>query len=174
MNRCPRNQHAQGCEEGGQHHQPHGNPVNSHVVMNVGARNPGLIDFELKTGKVAMQMNRQVQGGHECQDRNDEGKNFDVAVAARDQQQQQSAHRRNEGHQRKNHRVEACRVHRVPSSHSHPDHVGDHHRAAGGHPSGIRSQITRLHVASLVRKVARRICGIVNRRINHSLVHAMP
>src|ERR1039458_4995576 len=61
-----------------------------------------------------------------------------------------------------------------PSSNSHPNHVGDHHGAAGGHPPCIRPQITRLHVASLVRQVASGISGIVHRGINHSLVHPVP
>src|ERR1035438_119483 len=61
-----------------------------------------------------------------------------------------------------------------PSSNSHPNHVGDHNGAASGHPPCIRSQVTRLHVASLVRQVARSIGGIVHGRIDHSLVHPVP
>src|ERR1700690_2427668 len=61
-----------------------------------------------------------------------------------------------------------------PSSNSHPNHVGDHNGAASGHPPCIRSQVTRLHVASFVRQVARRIGGIVHGRIDHSLVHPVP
>ena len=48
VNRIPRNQHAQRREERGQHHQPDGNSVNAHVVMNVGSRDPDLVDLELE------------------------------------------------------------------------------------------------------------------------------
>jgi hypothetical protein len=74
VNRMPGNQHAQGREERGQHHQPDGNSVNAHVVMNVGGRNPDFVDLELERAEFTMQVYRQMQRGHKCQQRDDEGK----------------------------------------------------------------------------------------------------
>ena len=61
MNRFPGDQHAQWGEKSGQHHQPHGNSVHAHVVMNVGYRNPCAIEFILKPGLGPMEVNRQMQ-----------------------------------------------------------------------------------------------------------------
>ena len=84
-----------------------------------------------------------------------EGKQLDVTIAARDQQNEQAAASRNEGHQRKNEGTETIQIHRTPLSHSHPHHVGDHSRSSSCDPAGIRTQIARLHVTRLVRDMAR-------------------
>src|SRR5271163_81119 len=57
---------------------------------------------------------------------------------------------------------------------SHPDHVGNHHRAPGGNPSGVGSQVARLHVARRVRCLARCVRRFVDSGVDHSLVDAMP
>ena len=78
--------------------------------MNVGGRNPDFVDLELERAEFTMQVYRQMQRGHKCQQRDDEGKELDVAIAARDQQNQQPAHSRNEGDQRKDDGTEAFHI----------------------------------------------------------------
>ena len=67
MNRSPRNQHAQWREERIQHHQPDGNSVNAHVVMNVRRRHPDFVDFKLERAGLTMEMHRQMQRRHKRQ-----------------------------------------------------------------------------------------------------------
>src|SRR6266404_8134874 len=43
------------------------------------------------------------------------------------------------------------------SSHSHPDHVGNHTRSSSRYPAGIGAQVARLHVTRLVRDMARSV-----------------
>ena len=50
MNRVPRNQHAQRCQERGQYHQPHGDSVHAQVVVNVGRGNPRRVKLVLESG----------------------------------------------------------------------------------------------------------------------------
>jgi len=66
-------------------------PVNAHVVVNVGRRDPDFVDLEPERAGLTMEMHRQVQRGHKCQQRDDEGKQLDVTIAARDQQNEQAA-----------------------------------------------------------------------------------
>ena len=113
VDRSPRNQHAQRREESRQHHQPDGNSVNAHVVMNVGSRDPDFIDLELEGVVIAVQIYRQMQRGHKRQHGDDQRKNLDVAITAGNQQNQQPAHGRDEGHQRKNDGAETFHVHRT-------------------------------------------------------------
>src|SRR5258708_6701240 len=110
MNRCPRNQHAQRRQERSQHHQPDGNSVDAHVVMNVGGRDPDFVDLELEGASLAMQVYRQMQRRHKCEHGDDEGKYLDIPIAARDQQNEQAASSRNEGHQRKYEGTEAFHI----------------------------------------------------------------
>ena len=74
MYRGPGNQHAERRQECGQHHQPDGNSVNAHVVVNVGRSDPDFVDLELKNTALTMEVHRQVKRGHKCQDGNDERK----------------------------------------------------------------------------------------------------
>jgi hypothetical protein len=62
-----------------------------------------------------MEMNGQVQGNNKCQQRNDERKNANVAIAAGQQDQQQRTRQRREGHQGQNEGAEVVDVHRTPS-----------------------------------------------------------
>ncbi len=73
VNRGPRNQHAQRREERSQHHQPDGNSVNAHVVMNVGRGDPDFVDLEFEGAGLTMEVYRQMQGGYKCQHGDDEG-----------------------------------------------------------------------------------------------------
>src|SRR5208337_2230138 len=60
------------------------------------------------------------------------------------------------------------------SRHSHPDHVGDHGCAAGGYPSGVRTEIAGLHVAQVVGYVMGCVGRVVYSGVDYSLVDAMP
>ncbi len=57
-----------------------------------------------------MQVNRQMQRGHKCQKGDNEREKFDIAIAPRDQQNQQPTRCRDERDQRKNDGIEAFHV----------------------------------------------------------------
>ncbi len=114
VNGGPRDENAQGCKESRQHHQPHRDAVDSHVVVNVGSRDPLLVDFELEASRVAVQMDRKMQRRDERQYRDYEGEEFNVAVAPGDHKQQQASSERNKRHQRQNVGIEARSIHRTP------------------------------------------------------------
>ena len=86
------------------------------------------------------------------------------------QHQQQRARQRREGHQRENVGARDCRC----SSHSHPDHEGNHHRRAGRDPSRIRANVAGLHVANFVGNVTRAVGGVVHRGIDYLSVNSLP
>ena len=113
VNRGPGDQHAQRREKSGQHHQPHGDPINSHVVVNVWRRNPDLIDLVPESAGLAVQMRRQMQRGDKRQHGNNEGKQPDIAIAPWDQENQQSAPCGNKCHERQNERADSVHVHFV-------------------------------------------------------------
>src|SRR6185312_3671587 len=61
IDRVPGDQHAQGRKERGKDHQPQGNAIHAHVVMNVGMGNPGTVDLELKAAPGAVKMSGQMK-----------------------------------------------------------------------------------------------------------------
>jgi hypothetical protein len=61
-----------------------------------------------------MQMNRQMKRRNERQQRNDQRKHFDIAVASRDYEQEQTPGQGNKSDQRKNVWIEAGGIHLTP------------------------------------------------------------
>src|SRR5580658_2763009 len=114
MDRFPRDQHAQRRQERGKQHQPQRNAVDTHVVVDVGAGNPLLVDVVLESGLRPMKINRKMQRKNKREQRKDQRKNANVTVAAWEQNQQQRPGQRGKRHQRQNVRAPAVGVHRAP------------------------------------------------------------
>ncbi len=114
MHRLPRNQHTQRREKRCQHNQPQRNAINPHVVMDIGAGNPLPVDLIVESRVFAVEINRQVQGQDKRQQRNNQRKDTNVAVAAGKQHQQQSPRERRKRYQRQNEGPEPVGVHRTP------------------------------------------------------------
>jgi hypothetical protein len=53
--------HGQRSEEGGEHDQPDRDAVHAHVVVDVGAGDPGIVDFKLKAGLPGNEVRGQMQ-----------------------------------------------------------------------------------------------------------------
>ena len=70
--RLPGNQHAERSEKRGQHDQPRRNSVHADVIVNIGSRNPGVIDFKLEAALQPVKMCHQMQGSHKRQERNNQ------------------------------------------------------------------------------------------------------
>src|SRR5580704_17936369 len=81
--------------------------------MDIGIRNPLIVNLVLKRGLSSLKMHRQMQRKNKIEQRNDESKQTNIPVASRKQQQQKCACQRNERDQRK-HRVVQRGAHRVP------------------------------------------------------------
>ena len=96
MNRFPGNEDTKRCEESGQHDQPHGEAIHAHVVVDVWAGDPLLINFVLEARLGAVEVHGQMQRQHERKQSDDQRKESDITVAPRNQQQQQPAGERNE------------------------------------------------------------------------------
>ncbi len=84
------------------------------MVVDIRSGNPRLVDLVLKISLSAKEIEWQVQRQNKCQQRYNESKNANVAIAARQQHQQQSARQRRECHQGKNDRAEMISDHRTP------------------------------------------------------------
>src|SRR6202521_866240 len=113
MNRFPRDEDTERRQKSGQHHQPHRNTVHTHVVMDIGIRDPKVVDFVLESGLSPLKMYRQVQRKNKIQQRDHESEQTNIAVTPRKQQQQNPTRHRNKRDQRE-HRVVQGGAHCVP------------------------------------------------------------
>ncbi len=80
--------------------------------MNVGVRNPGDVLLELEAALAANEIPRQVQRGQQRDERNRQREVAHVAVAAREESQQDRARQRQENHDGED--VVVDEVHRTP------------------------------------------------------------
>src|SRR5580692_2418745 len=172
VNRLPRDQHAQRSQERGQHHQPHGDAVHGHVVVDVGSGNPLLVNFVLEASLAAMEVHREMQREKKSEQRNNESEDANVAITPGKQHEQQRAQQRGEDDERQDVRAPAIGRHR--SAHSHPNHVGNHDGRTGGNPSSVRAEIAGLHVPGLVGNDARAVGGVVDRVVDDLAVDSLP
>src|ERR1700680_2342729 len=99
MNRLPRNEHTQWSEKRGENHQPHGDTVDAHVVMDIRIGNPLTIYLVLECGLAPLKMDRQVQRKNKIEQRDDQSKQTNITITPRKQQQQERARQRNKGDQ---------------------------------------------------------------------------
>ena len=81
--------------------------------MDIRRGNPGNIQLKLKARLIAMQVRGQMQRQHKCQKRNDQRKQPDVAVAAREKQQEQRPCGGDKRHQSEDCAIQT--VHRLPT-----------------------------------------------------------
>ncbi len=115
--------------------------------MNVGRGNPCPVDFVLKSRLRPVEVHRQVQRQDKGQQRNDQGKDPDVAITPRQQHAASSA-------PASGMKVTSDRMIGLQSVHAsscaHPDHVSDHCGRSRCHPSGIGAQVAGLHVTDRI------------------------
>src|ERR1700733_2010189 len=81
--------------------------------MNVGIRDPQIVDFVLERGLPSLKMHWQVQGENKIKQGDDESKQTNIPIAPWKKQKQKRARQRNERDQRE-HRVIQRGADRVP------------------------------------------------------------
>ena len=93
----PRSQHRQRSEEGGEHDQPDRDAVDAHVVVDVGAGDPGSVDFKLKTRLSGDKVGGQVQSEAERRQHDQQREPLDRLPRARQQAPRPPRQRRGAG-----------------------------------------------------------------------------
>ena len=84
------------------------------MVVNVRRGDPLRVDLELEAGLPVHEVHRQVQRQDEREDRYDQREDFNVAIAAREEQQQQRASKRYKRYQAEDEGMDIFGFHRVP------------------------------------------------------------
>jgi hypothetical protein len=83
LNGSPGNQHAKWSKKCGEHHQPHGDAIDSEVVMNIWSSNPCAIEFKVESRFGLVKVHQQVQGKDKRQQRNPQCKPANLPVSPR-------------------------------------------------------------------------------------------